>query len=607
MGNSMGGLGRIGLQKRIFLYVAIGLALMLGVFAFLGLRAIRHSVDLVFQERYALARELAAGLSRGFEHVAEDVKEDMSGLSDRDSMPVLEKAVQRAFYHLSVIDKFPLFKVSGVWLITRDNKVIARPSNPFPFDEAWISSHFKKDPSLTVISQSGPGSRSFVQILVPLIDGANEVWSILLLKTVASSSPEPFTPLRFLELGGDGVESTKQSQYILEIVNSEGIVLLNIGSREPAGKTSSHFLQIKTLRENNKSDVIVQRIPEIHNEQDHIVVMTPVPGSDLYLAMEQEEDVALALPNELLRQLLLIGGIGFLITLFIAWLTTRSVVKPVEALIQASERLANGHLSSPVKVHAQDEIGRLAENMETMRRQLNSALQGLEQANRELEVRVRERTQRLSQALGKIISAQEEERRRLARELHDETAQALVTLNLILDGIRDNSLIDPQSTRRKALEAKELSTNLLEETRRLIFDLRPTVLDDFGLPSALHWYAERHLENRGIKVTFKADNTLISPQVQVAMFRIAQEAINNVARHSNAKNAGILVSNHNQSVTIIVEDDGKGFDLERNCDHNSQVGLVGMRERANLLGAKLEINSFPGKGTRICLEVPLEP
>ncbi len=598
--------GRIGLQKRIFLYVAVGLALMLGVFAYLGLRAIGHSTELIFQERLVLAHELAAGLGLGFEHVAKDVGEDMEGVSSRTDRPALEKAVRTAFHHVAEVDKFPLFKVSGLWLITRDNQVVARPSQPLPYDEAWIVAYFEREPSLRVFSPPEPGDRSFVYLLVPLVDGSKNIWSLALINTVAGSSRQSFTLLEFLGLGAGGSEPSRQSRYILKIVSPEDIVLLSIGSHETVGKLSSHVSLIEALREGRRSDVRIHRNPGVPEERDHVAASVPVPGSDLYMVLEQEEDVALALPRELLRQLLLFGSSGFLVTLFIAWATTRSVVKPTRDLIQASERLAKGELATPVVVRAQDEIGRLSENLEAMRRQLCCALQNLERANEDLEARVRERTRSLSEALGKIVSAQEDERLRVARELHDETAQALVTLGLLLDSIRDKALIDPSAARQQAIAAKKLAIDLLEETRRLIFDLRPAVLDDFGLASALRWYAGHHLEERGIGVDVTADNPAIPARVQVAIFRIAQEAINNIAKHSHARHARIEVSKTGRGISLVVEDDGCGFDPAGDWSKASKVGLVGMRERANLLGAKLEISSLSGKGTQVHLEVPQE-
>lgn len=576
---------------------------MLGAFAYLGLRAIRHSTDLVFEERLVLARELASGLRRGFDHVAEDVKEDMAGTTSQSDRTTTGKAMRRAFHHVAEVDKFPLFKTNGLWLITRDDQVIAEPSQPLPFDAARIIGHFDNDPSLRLLSPPSPEAGRFVYLLVPLLDNQKAVWGLMLVGTIAGSSPQPFTPLGFLGLGTDGDEPPRQSQYILEIISPEDMVLLTIGSEAQLGDFSSHLSLVRSLREERGSQVTIRRTKGPSQGQDHVVALVPVPGSELYLVLEQAEDVALALPNELLHQLLLFGAVGFLATLFTAWVTTRNVVRPARALIQASERLARGDLGEPVSVPAQDEIGQLAENMETMRQQLNLTLQDLEQANRELEARVRDRTQRLSAAMGSIISAQEEERRRLARELHDETAQALVSLSLVLDSIRDRALSDPVAARQQAIEGKEMTNNLLEETRRLIFDLRPTVLDDFGLASALRWHAERSLEDQGIKVTFQADNTPIPDRVQVAMFRIGQEAINNIARHAGAKQARITVSNFDHSIALTVEDDGRGFDVAATAAHSSEVGLVGMRERANLLGAKLEINSVPGNGTRIYLEV----
>lgn len=597
----------MGLQKRIFLYVSIGLAILLGVFSYLGLRAIRYSTDLVFQERLGLAHQLAAGLGLGFEHIADDVKDDMDGITPISSRSDQETAVRRTFHHLTRVDKFPLFKVTGVHLITEDNRVIAEPQRPLPMSMDSIALHIKGESRVKVFSLSESEASSFVFIMIPLTYSDEGIWGLVLVDTIAISSPQFFTPMDFLNLAAERKEPPRQSWYNLEIIGPEGLSLFTTGSSQTAGKISSHSHFIEALREGRESYVTLHQMPDNLKSQDHVVAMVPVPGSDLYLALEQEKDIAMALPSELLHQFLLFGGAGFLVALLTAWITTRSVVRPTRELTRASERMAKGELSAPVSVHAQDEIGRLAENLEYMRRRLNSALQELEQSNRELETRVKDRTYRLSQALERIIGAQEEERRRLARELHDETAQAIVTLGIMLDNIREKALVEPSAAREQALKARELVSNLLEETRRLIFDLRPMVLDDLGLVPALRWYAERHLENKGIKVSFMADTPSIHPSMQVAMFRIAQEAINNIARHSRASHARIEVFAQNGAITMVVEDNGQGFSMNGEHGHASKVGLVGMRERAKLLGAKLEISSTPGQGTSVRLEVPEEP
>ncbi len=155
------------------------------------------------------------------------------------------------------------------------------------------------------------------------------------------------------------------------------------------------------------------------NFEPHVMAVVPLAGSPFYVVLEQPVDVALALPFRLREQLLVATIAGFLGSLVVAWITTRHVVKPTEQLTVAAERMAGGDLASPIRVAAQDEIAKLAESLEAMRQRLRAAYEAVEETNKELELRVKERTDRLGHVLRQTISAQEDERRRLARELHD--------------------------------------------------------------------------------------------------------------------------------------------------------------------------------------------
>ena len=272
------------------------------------------------------------------------------------------------------------------------------------------------------------------------------------------------------------------------------------------------------------------------------------------------------------------------------------------------QRRARGDLGSPIRVRAQDEVGRLAENLDVMRRQLRHAYQQVSDANERLELQVAERTARLTDLLGKVISAQEEERRRLARELHDETAQTIAALSIALDRARHELEDAPPDAVAQLQEAQAIVKRLLEETRRLILDLRPMALEDLGLVPAIRWYAETHLQQEGVTTTIESDRPAVrlAPHLEVALFRIAQEAINNIAKHADAKQATIRLFFSDAAVRIVVADDGRGFDVDRAlASTGSSVGLLGLQERARLLNGRVDIRSESGKGTQLTLEVPI--
>jgi signal transduction histidine kinase len=212
--------------------------------------------------------------------------------------------------------------------------------------------------------------------------------------------------------------------------------------------------------------------------------------------------------------------------------------------------------------------------------------------------------------LRRIISAQEDERQRVARELHDVTSQALATLGVGLEVIAT-----PQSDARERGAQMEGIKSLLSATskdvHRLIYDLRPSLLDDLGLSAAIRSYAHTSLDAAGIEVHIEVagQEKRLTPAVEIALFRIIQEAIANIARHARAESVYISLEFKEHGVTVEIEDDGIGFDYSHGFASGAGgkgVGLLGMQERAELLGGALVIDTRPGGGTRVSVEVPVK-
>ncbi|MDP2726761.1 MAG: histidine kinase, partial [Dehalococcoidia bacterium] len=376
------------------------------------------------------------------------------------------------------------------------------------------------------------------------------------------------------------------------------------------GERSIHFRAIQGIMAQGKGVTLLHEPSASETFKPHVMAVVPLGSSGFYMVLEQQADVALAIPIRLQQELIALTSLGFLVTLLVAWVTTRQVVKPTEQLTAAARRMAQGDLESPIEINALDEVGQLAEDIETMRRQLKRARDDLEQAKLGLEHKVAERTRRLHETLGKVIAAQEEERLRLARELHDETSQALGALCVSLDRLGKVSGQSSPQGLAEIEQARAMARSLLQETRRLIYDLRPSVLDDMGLEAAIRWSAETHVQRSGVEVTIC--NSLGAERLplpmEVALFRVAQEALVNIERHAQARHASIVLERRGSSVGMQVWDDGRGFDsgLIGNGTEASGAGLEGMQERAHLLGGSMEIVSALGKGTIIKVEVPLE-
>ncbi|MBN1147781.1 MAG: sensor histidine kinase [Anaerolineales bacterium] len=211
---------------------------------------------------------------------------------------------------------------------------------------------------------------------------------------------------------------------------------------------------------------------------------------------------------------------------------------------------------------------------------------------------------------GRAIHAQEAERKRIARSLHDDTGQALSTLIINLERLEGGLPVGDLETRAKLAEARRLAQNTINELRKIIHGLRPAVLDDLGLAPAIRWYARSNLEEAGIQVEIDApeEPLPLTPEQNTALFRIAQEAINNVARHSGAGKAAIHLGVNAALIRLRVEDDGRGFCAagdQGEAIRLRQWGLVGIQERVELIGGNFSLTSAPGKGACLQVDVPL--
>jgi len=216
-------------------------------------------------------------------------------------------------------------------------------------------------------------------------------------------------------------------------------------------------------------------------------------------------------------------------------------------------------------------------------------------------VELSERVQR--DALRRVVEAQELERHRLARELHDETGQALTSILLGLKGVEDAASDGQRET--AATELRELVVSTLRDVRRLAVELRPKALDDFGLRAAVERLAQMFTEQMGIETDVEASlgDTRLPEEIEIALYRIVQEALTNVVKHSRASRVSITLMRKERSVAAVIEDDGVGFATSE--DRGGGIGLLGMSERVGLLDGRIEVESAKGRGTTIVAEVPL--
>jgi signal transduction histidine kinase len=206
-------------------------------------------------------------------------------------------------------------------------------------------------------------------------------------------------------------------------------------------------------------------------------------------------------------------------------------------------------------------------------------------------------------SLRRVVEGQELERARLARELHDETGQALTSILLGLKQVEEAK--SPETAREATNALREQIVDTLKNVRRLAVELRPSALDDFGLAPALERLAESFGEQSGISVDLQAslDSGRLPEEIETALYRIVQEALTNVAKHAGASRVSIVVTRRDKAVTAVIEDDGQGFGAGGQSGEG--LGLVGMKERVGLLGGRLAIESTEGAGTTVVAEVPV--
>jgi PAS domain S-box-containing protein len=215
-----------------------------------------------------------------------------------------------------------------------------------------------------------------------------------------------------------------------------------------------------------------------------------------------------------------------------------------------------------------------------------------------------------SHLLDKIMTAQEEERRRISRELHDEIGQSLTSLLVGLRAAEDE--MGQGGISGRVSDLRKITGNTLQEVQRLARGLRPSVLDDFGLEEAVARYAADFTSTYGIQVDVAQDGGIrdrLPPAVETALYRIVQEALTNVGKYANAATVSILLQRNPDQVQLIVEDDGQGFDTQVILQRpvaGAHLGLHGMRERAALLNGSISIESSPGTGTTIYVNIPLK-
>jgi len=609
-----GGLGRMGIRARVYLLMAIGIFFPLALMAAVGWYWLQALDERLLSSRVAAVVAVSAHFDQELTGDLELLQRLAAGIGPtlgQGDGQAEEKAVHDAFAHFRHRE--------AIFLLDAERRVLAEaprgrtsaaPQAAIPLVQEVLQSGLPRLSGLLVDVRG-----AMVHELVPVRDHAGKVVG------VAGGTFDPGRRgfdrmLALLRRGQTGVA---------ELVDAQGVIIASSEPRRTGATTECGAEVLALLREKRSGAVkpVGCPTPPGGTWRPHELVTFSALGSAPWgVVVRQSLDEAL--PTE--------GAVPWLAVLAIlsaqlslagafAWGAARSVTQPVGVLTHEAERIASGELAWPIPPLGEDEVGRLGQALDGMRLSIKGLVDRVEGANEALEVRVQQRTSELARAndqlrdreearrglLRKVITAQEDERRRVARELHDQTTQSLAVLLMRIDRAAE----DIRAGKDPGLgEVKVLATWLLDDVHRLILDLRPGVLDDLGLLSAIRWYGERTLKERGVAVRYEfGELGRLPPELETALFRMCQETMTNVARHAQASQVLIEVAAEGREVHVTIEDDGKGFDQAEVARRPGRPhwGLLGIAERAEILGGHAAIDSTPGAGTRVDVRIPLPP
>jgi signal transduction histidine kinase len=464
----------------------------------------------------------------------------------------------------------------GIAFLNSDGHLIANTNNDRLWD--WVSHNAQ---SLSIASSSDrepvfsapipdPGSKRFLVIISAysasrgvIVAGAFSP-EILAAETLSATYP------------------TDSHVTIFLLDKSRGLLFVS-GTLSPESLPSDHPGVAEALQ--GKSGVLYVK----KENTEHVVAYSPIEITGWALIAEEEWEKVVSPSLQLTQMAPLVIVPAFILALIALWFGAKQIVQPLQRLESKAAALAWGDFEAiKESVGGISEVQHLQMELAGMSRKVQAAQDGLHDY------------------IGAITSAQEEERLRLARELHDDTIQAVIALKQRVQLVQ--KFIKDQNGRQALKELESLAEQTIENLRRLTRALRPIYLEDLGLVTALDMLARETSQNNHIVVEFQkiGQERRLSREVELSLYRIAQEALNNVSKHSKTARADLMIAFEPAEIKIEVNDNGNGFVVPKSPTEfapSGHFGLLGMHERADLIGARLEIESALGKGTRLTVRL----
>jgi len=321
------------------------------------------------------------------------------------------------------------------------------------------------------------------------------------------------------------------------------------------------------------------------DKTEHVVAYSPIESTGWALITEEEWEMVISPSLQLTQMAPLVMVPAFILALIAIWFGAKQIVQPLQKLESKAAALAWGDFEA-----IKESVGGISE------------VQHLQMELTEMSRKVQAAQEGLHDYIGAITSAQEDERMRLARELHDETIQSVIALKQRVQ--LAEKVVKDQNGKRSLQELEGLAEQTVENLRRLIRALRPIYLEDLGLVTALDMLARETTQNNHLTVDFQktGEERRLSREEELSLYCIAQEALNNVVKHSKATHADLKIIFEDAEIKMEVRDNGNGFIMPKSPTElapSGHFGLLGVHERADLIGARLEMESALGKGTRL--------
>lgn len=606
-----------GLWLRLAVVLTGGFLLLFGIFSLLSLWAINASTERILQERQVIAEMAAVEVDGLVNRAFHELEKATNFAPFNPNSTNFASEVHMLAHAYGRIGSLSL----GVAFLDSDGRVVlAQPADLSPQGADWSNRAYVRRTLTTGERQNSEPfvdprtGRPAVAIAVPIFDDSGNVMSVLA-GLIDLTAPEIQAPIEKAQQLGQTGHALLVDEDGMVVASTQPDSFLKPGEHQPFYQqlVAAHQPTVDTLPTHSSTT------------QSHIMAFAPLETVPWGVAVGGDAAETLAPVRRLRNGIMLLGTLSLAAVLGATLFGARLLVRPVNDLTQAAQRIAAGNLEHPIAIDEGGEIGVLAEKLETMRARLAASFEEIQGWNDELEERVQRRTEELEhlnaalreqeavrrQLLARVISAQEEERMRIARELHDETGQVLASLVVSLKAIERSLPAELTQVQERVARTRTLVEETVTDIRRMIAGLRPGALDELGLVSAIRWCAENQLASLGIEYDVAASQSCddnLPKALETVLFRISQEAITNIARHADADTVQISLLRQNGRIHLTIEDDGRGFNPDKVQpaeDDTRGLGLAGMRERASLVDGTVQISSEPGRGTRIDVEMSI--